>query len=199
MFIELTEALRCPRTHDEAYLVCIPLEMDGRRVTRGGLGCPVCRAEYPIVEGVVWFAAPGSARLLPSASEPDYDAEALSDFLGVMGRGGYVAVVGGAARHAVALAGLLDGVHVVAVNAPPDAARGPAVSELVSPAMLPLKSRYLRAVVVGADHAAPPWPEEAARVLLPGMRAVIADPTVVVAGLGELARGGGLFVGQKER
>ncbi|HWO89417.1 MAG TPA: hypothetical protein VNL98_09745 [Gemmatimonadales bacterium] len=198
MFIELTEALRCPRPHDESYLVCIPLEMDGRQVVRGGLGCPVCQAEFPIVEGTAWFAPPGkTAPPRPDAVEPEYDAAALRTFVDLEGRGGYVALVGGAARHAASLADLLEGVHVAAVNPPDDAPRSAAISVLMSPAMLPLKSRHLRAVVIGADYAASPWTEEAARALLPGLRAVIADAAVAVTGLAELARGAGLFIGER--
>ena len=42
MFIELTDHLRCPADHEEAFLVLLPDQMDGRAVRGGALGCPVC-------------------------------------------------------------------------------------------------------------------------------------------------------------
>src|SRR3989441_11574994 len=51
--------LRCPETHEEAFLVMSTGEMVGRMVRSGILGCPVCRKEYPIVKGIVNFSARG--------------------------------------------------------------------------------------------------------------------------------------------
>ncbi len=42
MHIELTDLLRCPADHDEAFLVLLPDRMEGRRVLAGHLGCPMC-------------------------------------------------------------------------------------------------------------------------------------------------------------
>src|SRR5207253_10200225 len=54
--IELTEMLRCPEPHGEAFLVLSTGEMRGRMVRSGILGCPICRHEFPIVKGIVDFA-----------------------------------------------------------------------------------------------------------------------------------------------
>src|SRR2546430_14208356 len=55
MHIELTELLRCPESHQADPLVLSTGEMAGRMVRTGLVGCPVCRKEYPIVKGVVYF------------------------------------------------------------------------------------------------------------------------------------------------
>src|SRR5579859_5642245 len=55
MHIELTEMLRCPEKHQEEFLVLSTVEMSGRMVARGLLGCPVCHKEYEIANGVVEF------------------------------------------------------------------------------------------------------------------------------------------------
>src|SRR5438094_6349393 len=52
--------LRCPETHEEAFLVMSTGEMVGRMVRSGILGCPICRREYAIVRGVVNFSGPGT-------------------------------------------------------------------------------------------------------------------------------------------
>ena len=195
MFIELTEILRCPRDHAESYLVAAPIAMDGRRIVRGVIGCPECKAEFPIVEGVAYFAErPAAGRA--AAAGPAYDAGALAAFLSLSGPGGYAVLVGAVARLGAAMALAVPGVHFVAVNAPADVAPAPALSLLVS-ASLPFKSSAVRAVALGADHAAGAWPAEAARVLLPGLRLAIEDERASADGISELARGAGLFVGSK--
>ena len=61
MHIELTEMLRCPEPHAEAFLVLSTAEMSGRSVVSGVVGCPVCRREYGIVKGVINFGGMGKA------------------------------------------------------------------------------------------------------------------------------------------
>jgi uncharacterized protein YbaR (Trm112 family) len=222
VFIELTEILRCPRDHPESYLVAAPIAMDGRRIVRGVVGCPECKAEFPIVDGVTYFGGgaggaaperagapgPGAATAAGAAVEPtgaprrpppEYDVTALAAFLHLDGSGGYAALVGRAARFGPALVALLPGVHVVAVNPPPGLAPLPMLSILESPGALPFKTATLRAAALGADHAAAPWPQDAARVLLPGLRLVIEDENARPGGVTELARGAGLFVGTRDR
>ena len=62
MLLELTEILRCPADHEESYVVCVTYAVDGSRVIRGVIGCPVCRAEYPIVDGVADLRGPAYQR-----------------------------------------------------------------------------------------------------------------------------------------
>ncbi len=96
MFIELTDHLRCPAPHEEAFLVLVPYEMDGRMVVRGVLGCPICQREFRITHGVAVFelngrtgeAAPG---LRFDRSPPTH----IVAFLGLEGPGGYLGLFGG--------------------------------------------------------------------------------------------------------
>ncbi|MGH7754012.1 MAG: hypothetical protein ACREN5_14490, partial [Gemmatimonadales bacterium] len=60
MHIEMTELLRCPAGHPEAFLVLATAEMRDRTVRRGAVGCPVCGAEFPIRDGVVDFTGYGT-------------------------------------------------------------------------------------------------------------------------------------------
>jgi len=197
VFIELTEILKCPRDHAEGYVVATPIAMDGRRIVRGVVGCPECRAEFPVLDGVVYFGAPDAA---PGAGAgPDYDAAGLAAFLDLGGPGGYAALVGRAARLGAAVTGLVPGVHFVAVDPPAGVAPGPTLSVLRGPRVLPFKSAMLRAVAVGADRTGPAWLGEAVRVLLPGRRLVVEDERAEPAGVTTLARGGGLLVAERGR
>ena len=58
MFVELIELLRCPRPHEEAQLVASASRTEARHIVEGLLGCPVCGAEFRIVNGVVVFDEP---------------------------------------------------------------------------------------------------------------------------------------------
>lgn len=199
MHIELTEMLRCPERHEEGVLVMSTGEMLGRMVRSGILGCPVCGKEYPIMRGVAHFSALSVA---PSGTAPrsplSVDAQTLQALLDLSGPGGYVLLLGSAARHAVGLAGLMGGIHFVGVNAPDDLEELPVLSLLACEAMIPLRQTVVRAAVVGADRLDAEWVADARRVLLPGRRLVIESEQVVApAGLTRLALGHGLFVGER--
>jgi len=198
LFIELTEILRCPRAHAESYLVCVPITMDGRDVARGVVGCPVCHAEFPIVDRVAFFDAPADAP--PAATPvaaPEYDAAALEAFLGLEGRGGYVVVVGRAARHAAALARRMEGVQVVAVNPPAGVAASGSFSVVRAAGSLPIKTQHVRGVALGRDAVTAPWLAEASRVLLPGLHLVAEDEAAAPPRVDVLARAGGVLVAEK--
>jgi uncharacterized protein YbaR (Trm112 family) len=199
VLLELTEILRCPRDHEESFVVCVAHRTEGRQVTSGVVGCPVCLAEFPIRDGELDFSAsePGEAEPVAPQGAVALTAEALATFLDLRGPGGYLALVGGAARLAPALVALLPGVHHVVVNAPPDTARSPDCSYVSCTGRIPVRAAQVRAVVLGADCARAPWPAEAARVLLRGLRVVIEDERASPDGISELARGAGVFVGEK--
>ncbi len=198
--------LRCPEPHPAGVLVMSTGEMLGRMVRSGVLGCPVCRREYPIRNGVVEFSgrstpARGGAAPPPAPGRPGVpavDPQTLQALLDLGGPGGYVVLVGAATRHAVGLAGLMAGIHFVAINPPGDVAELPVLSLLVCDAMIPLRDAMARAAVVGADRLESPWLAEAQRIVLRGRRVVVEQAAVAwPAGLMPLATGEGLSVGER--
>jgi len=203
--IDLTEMLRCPEPHDEAFLVMSTGEMRGRMVRSGLLGCPVCGREYPLMKGVARFSGSGERGAAPSAApsgaaprSPLPDAETLQALLDLSGPGGYVVLVGSAARHAVGLAGLMGGIHYVGIDAPPDVEELSVLSLLACDTMIPLRRAMARAVVVGRDRAEAAWLAEAQRILLPGRRLVVErDDVTPPAGLTQVASGQGLLVAER--
>jgi uncharacterized protein YbaR (Trm112 family) len=204
--IELTEMLRCPEPHPAAFLVMSTGEMLGRMVRSGVMGCPVCRREYAIRNGVVEFSgrapsAPGG-NAPPLAARgtrgPAVDPQTLQALLDLGGPGGYVVLVGAAARHAVGLAGRMGGIHFVGINPPGDIDELPVLSLLVCDAMIPLRDAMARAAVVGPDRLEAPWLAETQRILLRGRRVVVEDAAVAwPAGLTPLGAGEGLSVGER--
>jgi hypothetical protein len=200
VFIELTDHLRCPAAHDEAFLVLLPGPVNDRSVRSGTLGCLACGREYPIVDGVAVFGAgrrEGGRAGRTEPSDGSVGTEAIAAFLGLSGPGGYVALVGESARFAPGLAALMPGVHFVAVNPPQEVVESAAVSLLRSPS-LPLKTGSMRGVVLGHDHADPRWQADAARAVLPGLRVVgEGTPPGLSEGLDLLAAAGGWWVGKR--
>ena len=199
MHIELTEMLRCPEPHEEAFLVMSTGEMLGRMVRSGVLACPTCGREYPIVKGVVQFSASSLAPSGTASRSPlPVDPQTLQALLELSGPGGYVVLVGCSARHAIGLAGLMSGIHFVGVNAPGDVEELPMLSLLECHTMIPLRQAVARGVVVGQECLGQQWLGEAQRVLLRGRRLVIESEQVATpAGLTRLALGHGLFVGER--
>src|SRR5881409_3801865 len=193
--------LRCPETHEEAFLVMSTGEMVGRMVRSGILGCPVCRREYPILKGVVDFRGRGRGEGAPPSHPSPFpgrstDAQTLQALLDLSGPGGYVVLVGSAVRHAVGLAGLMGGIHFVGINAPPEVGELPVLSLLACETMVPLRHAMARGVVVGPELGA--WLAEAARILLRGRRLVVErEDAAAPPGVTPLAVGQGLFVGQR--
>lgn len=128
MFTELVDVLRCPRPHDESWLVLAAHRMEGRDIMAGVLGCPVCHAEFPIVDGVARFA--DSA---PDATEVPAPVEAealrLVALLDLTGARGYAIIVGELGAHAANMRELTD-VQLLLVNPPGELVMGSGLSGL---------------------------------------------------------------------
>jgi uncharacterized protein YbaR (Trm112 family) len=196
MFIELTDHLRCPADHDEAFLVLLPDVMEDRAVRSGQLGCPVCNQTFRIENGVLDIGGAPAAGAAGSA----LDAEGLTALAGVNGPGGYMALVGPVASLWKEVAELQPGVALVGINPAEDVTDQAPRFSVIRGHRIPIKSRALRGLVLGRPYADDPaWVREAARVVLPGLRVVGegTDPPADVIDL--MASGGGAWVGTPVR
>jgi uncharacterized protein YbaR (Trm112 family) len=195
MFIELTDHLRCPADHPEGYLVLLPDEMRDRSVRAGSLGCPVCGRTYTVEDGVLDLGG-GDA---PLPADTLLTPEALSALVGLGGPGGYLVLVGRPAAGWREVARLNPGVGLVAVNPPAGVVDEPGISVLRGGA-LPLKSRSMRGAVLGGPFGGDPrWVDEAARVVLPGLRVAGEGPVPGPDALDLMAAAGGAWVGTPRR
>ncbi|MEZ4586011.1 MAG: hypothetical protein R2909_06385 [Gemmatimonadales bacterium] len=191
MFIELTDHLRCPEDHDEAFLVLLPTAMEGRRVVEGVLGCPICGRETAVRGGEVAFAEVG-----PVATGTALTPAAVAALGGIEGPGGYVAVVGAPASLADAIGELFHGVRLVLVN-PPEGVAGGENSSVLRGARMPLKARSMRLVVAGAAAARGEWLDGSIAAVLPGNRIVAEGTAPERDDLEVLAEAGGVWVGKR--
>ena len=185
---DLLDALRCPGTHEESWLVAMVLEASGSSLLVAELACPVCGAEFRIVNGIAHFA--GSTPAAPPAwpSEPYTPAMALrlAALLGVAESQLPVALVGRYTAASGALASLVSAPQLL-INGSP-VIPGPGVSCLVVADRLPLGVESLAAIAVDATHATATFLDSATRALRLGGRLVAPADAPVPAGMRELAR-----------
>ena len=196
MFVEIVDALRCPRPHEESWLVLAARRTEDRHVLEGTLGCPVCRAEYPIHDGIVDFSnsAPPERGPAPSVVELA-PAEHLAAMLDLGDARGFAVLIGAWGTRADALLELIDAPPLLLVEPPAHVTMGHGLSGLRAGATLPVATGAARAVAT--DSADPARVAEAARVTRVGGRIVAPAESPVPHDVRELARDGAVWVGER--
>jgi uncharacterized protein YbaR (Trm112 family) len=197
MLIELVDALRCPSSHAEAHLVASVADRRGRRVWTGALGCPVCRAEYPIVRGVAHFGVvpdcTAVASMQPVVDETEVDRAAA--LLHLDEPGGLVLLSGPWAAFALELLERCHA-HYVLLDPPFDDDEGAEVSPLRVAGRLPFGPGVFRAVAL--DESLDDPTAAAARFTAPRGRAVLPAGVVLPAELRYLAADARHVVAERE-
>jgi uncharacterized protein YbaR (Trm112 family) len=191
VFVELIEALRCPRDHAEAPLVAAATRTEARHIVEGTLGCPTCGAEFQIRHGVAEFDQP----LFTAFELPDADvATRLAAFLQLTDARGFALLCGRWCVHAELLRHVTD-TPVVLVNHS-IAAPVHAAAAAIRSRSIPFAESSARALAV--DEVSP------AELVASGVRAVmtggrVLGPTSVTvpAGVTELVRDERVWVGEK--
>jgi hypothetical protein len=157
MHIELIDSLRCIADHESTWLVASIGEMNGRHITRGTLGCPVCGAEYAVRDGVVDLRGP-SAQLTTDAPDDGLAPEALlriAALLDLSEPGGIVILGGRWGALAADLAKTYD-VQCLALNPPPRVVADGDVSVVLVSERAGLAAAFARGAAVDAALAAGP-------------------------------------------
>ena len=185
---DLLDALRCPGTHEESWLVAMVLEASGSSLLVAELACPVCGAEFRIVNGIAHFAdsTPVASPALPSEPYTRDMALRLAALLGVAESQLPVGLVGRYTAASGALASLVSAPQLL-INSGP-VIPGPGVSCIVVADRLPLGVESLAAIAVDAAHATATFLDSATRALRLGGRLVAPADAPVPAGMRELAR-----------
>ena len=204
MFIELVDALRCPREHEESWLVLAATRIEARHIRVGTLGCPVCRAEYPINDGIADFrlgtspdgAAPARSASRGSDAIDDVNAEHLAALLDLDDALGFVVLVGAWAHRAAELLEREPVPPLLVLDPPEGLPILPGMSGVRSGSSLPLAAGAARAVAV--DDADATRLASAAHVTRSGGRIVAPATAIVPEGVRELARSATVWVGERE-
>jgi uncharacterized protein YbaR (Trm112 family) len=196
MFVEIVDALRCPREHEESWLVLAAQRTEERHVLEGTLGCPVCRAEYPIHDGIADFTDPtthhrptaGALHSMPSADH-------LAAMLNLGDALGFAVLIGAWGACADALIETIDAPPLLLVHPPAGVAMGHGISGIRTTAKLPLATGAARAVAT--DSVDPARVAEATRITRVGGRLVAPADARVPTEVRELARDGVVWVGER--
>jgi len=204
MFIELIDALRCPRTHEESWLVLAAAQIDARHVRDGTLGCPVCRAEYPIHDGIADFRLADVGTPALEAARHDVgpnvaehvSADHLAAMLSLGDALGFAVLTGEWARLADGLLELGNPPPLLLVDPPEGSVMAAGLSGLRAGAALPLAAGAARAIAVdGTDETRL---ASAAHTTRATGRIVAPARAHVPAGVRELVRDDTLWVGERE-
>jgi uncharacterized protein YbaR (Trm112 family) len=199
MFLELVDILRCPRPHEETWLVASSVRMEGRHIVEGELGCHVCHEHYPITDGVARFGerATTSAPDTTPGLAHESAAMRIAALLGLAEPGGVVLLTGkfGSLAHPMAM--MVGDTQLVAVNPAEAIGMGDTVSALTTESVLPLANGACRGAAVDATHVDPAFLAEVARVLKPGARLVAPASCSLPDGVTELARDDREWVGEQ--
>lgn len=192
MFVELIEILRCPRDHDETALIVSTTRTVDRHILDGVLGCPVCHAEFPIVNGVARFAETNPS---PAAESPsDEAAMRLAAFLELVDARGFAILFGRWGAHADRLRRIAE-TSVVLVN-PGATVVGDVAGTIITGERLPLAAGSARAAALD-DSTGDAQADSAVRTVRQGGRVLGPVTRNVPNGLRELARDERLWVAEK--
>lgn len=177
MFFEVVELLACPHCGPAHGLVLLVEEMGERRVHSGQLGCPNCKRDYPVSEGVadLRIGAPAESTKASGPLQEEGLAVKIVALSGLTEGRGYVLIDERLAHAGAEVADVLPGLEVITVRAAPDeSTERDGVSRLLSDVAFPVTEYRLRAVAIAPggdrDRVA-----AAARRVAPGGRLVLFD------------------------
>jgi uncharacterized protein YbaR (Trm112 family) len=174
MHIELIDLLRCPEPHEETWLVAAFNKIDGRDVIEAKLGCPVCRREYFIRDGIADFGG------TIGADSGDEDPVRTAALLDLTSPGKTVLLAGAFGRVSSKVVEMTQST-AVSLNAAA-ANRDDRILEVLTDSRIPLASDSLDGVALDRAHSTESFIAEALRLLRPGGRAltsVAGNPTSV--------------------
>ncbi len=201
MFIELVDLLRCPRPHEDTWLVAAIHERADRDIVRGVLGCPICQASYQIRDRIAIFdeTAPEPLANERSAYDESDDDVAMrcAAMLNLFDPGGAVLLAGVWARAAHALRDITP-VSVLVIDPPAGLPLGNGVSALRIGNSLPVAAGALRGVALDEGRMSPALVESAARALRAGGRLIAPNSAEVPREITERARDDRHWVGEAQ-
>jgi hypothetical protein len=197
VIVDLVDAMRCTRAHEPTALITSVDRLTGRGIVTGSLGCPVCDARYPVVDGVAvfdpaWYARCRAAPATPRAEDADVIRVAalldLTDPTGLVLLEGATAVVG-PSLHA------LLGTALVLLNPLGPVSADGELSVVYGP-VAPFAPGTLRGAALGSTPEASVV-DSVTAALRPGGRIMAPVSLAVPAGVTELARDAHGWVGAR--
>jgi uncharacterized protein YbaR (Trm112 family) len=199
VFSELIESLRCVRPHEPTGLVAVAFKTVDRDIVSGSLGCPACKASYPVEGSIADFRLGSEGPAAPPAKTRPAEELAVraGALLGLTEPGGLVVLAGTWSACAPEIAALAEPVKVLALDPAAGIASGAGVSLALTAGEVPLKAGSARGIALDAAHATDGYLAAAAGALAPRGRLVAPAEAAVPAGFTELARDARDWVAEK--
>jgi hypothetical protein len=197
VIVDLADALRCIRPHEPAALITSVDRLAGRQIITGSLGCPVCDARYPVIDGAAVFDAAASERSRGAPPVPPVTEAGvirIGALLDLIDPAGWVLLEGETSAAGAALHALLD-TAVVLLNPPGPVPLGAELSVIYA-SVVPFSPGLLRGAALSAAVD-----RQLAESVVPALRAGgrIMGPTAVPvpSSVAELARDAHGWVGTR--
>jgi len=184
MHIELIDLLRCPREHEETWLVAALNAVQDRYVIKAKLGCPVCGATYFIRNGIADLRQEESVTSGDESISSGTDAAMrIAAFLNLTRPGSLVALEGRYANLARAISEMTE-CRVIALNPSSPLDDSEQAASVLCDSRFPLATASLDGIALSQDKLI----ADVARVLKSWGRVVVGAATNLPAGLMEIAR-----------
>ena len=181
MHIELIDLLRCPEPHEETWLVAAFNKVDGRHIIEAKLGCPVCRREYLIHEGIAIF---GNDDI--SADGRKEDVTTTAAFLDLTSPGKTILLAGAFGFLADEIVEMTQS-RAISLNASMEG-NNDRVAQILTVSRIPLASNSLDGVALDRWHSTELGVGESARILRAGGRLLMSGDALLTSEFRELAR-----------
>ena len=191
----VVDLLRCPRAHDETWLVASIDRAVDRDIVTGTLGCPICMAEYPIRDGIVSFDEAAVAARSPANGAREDDAVRLAAALDLTDARMTALLHGAWGAYAPILRGLTPA-QLLLVNPPVGITSGDGVSIIRVSGTLPLARGSMAGVAVD-DDASGPMLESLVSAVRPGGRVLGRIRLPIPSGVAELAHDEDVWVAER--
>lgn len=191
MHIELIDLLRCPRDHEETWLVAALTAVQDRFVIKAKLGCPVCGSTYSVSRGIVDLRGE-SGDPAPQSGEAGPEMAVRTAALLNLTRPGSLVLLEG--TYAAAAQEVSDLTHctIIALNPSSHVADSETVATVLCDARIPFAS----AAVSGIACDSPELIADTPRVLRTGGRLLLPVSAALPPGMVEIARDDQNIVGE---
>jgi hypothetical protein len=183
MHIELIDLLRCPREHEETWLVAALSAVQDRFVLKAKLGCPVCGASYSITNGTADLRTDGGDRPSAHIEVEDEEAVRIAGLLNLTTQNSVVVLEAHNAMHAHRVSEMTV-CRVIALNPSGAVDDSETVATVLCDARIPLASRSIAGAACESENVI----QDAARVLRDAGRALLPVDSTIPSGLTEIAR-----------
>ncbi|MHB0949095.1 MAG: hypothetical protein ACYC3Q_08530 [Gemmatimonadaceae bacterium] len=197
MHAELIDALRCPHPHADSWLVAMATRTVGRDLIEGTLGCPVCRAEYPITGGVVQFAAPLPVIPPPAPGAAEEEAMRVAALLDLTDARGVALLLGAWGARAPTVQRIAPS-RLLLLDPPAGVPLGGGVFAIDAGTAVPLAAGSMHAAAIDAAHGSAHQVEAVVQAVKPGGRIVAPVAVAVPSGVMEIVRDDTVWVAARE-